>query len=591
MELQFFADMAWKSALISGAALALASALRSRSAADRTLVLRIGVTMLLLLPAIAVGLPALEIVAFAAPEPLAPLPPGVAADFAATLATASPAAIAPPAEPSIWDDPTPLVLLAYLGGVVWVGSRLLAGLFMLDRWTRAAHEVTDSAWLAAFDRVRWSVPNAEAVRLLASDEIGSPLSWGWRRPVILIDTDTLGQPEDADAILAHEVAHAARRDWPALILSRLAATLFWFNPLVWMLEREVVQQAEEAADAEAAGCVDPARYAETLLAWARVNAPVPANSIAPSARALGRRVRAVLDRRTRERPSGSAWTAIAMLLCMGLAAPVAAVQLVNAAPEPPAAPPVPGAPAAPSAPSALPGVPAVPAPPAPPGVIDYGNVVVSAPEVSAAVDEALAAVLPRIPAIVASATAALHPETAQEALRAAEAEMRRMPHMNRAEIDAAMREARREMARIRVAQPHIDRAEIEGAMREAQREMARVRVVAPRAEIERAMRVAHAQVAAAPVAMAVSMAHSADGMMRGAEGMERGAASMEAEARRLQDRDYRERAIARARARGETVTHEELIEAAEGMREGAEGMREGARGMREAAREMRTRHN
>jgi len=90
-----------------------------------------------------------------------------------------------------------------------------------------------------------------------------------------------------------------------------------------------------------------------------------------------------------------------------------------------------------------------------------------------------------------------------------------------------------------------------------------------------------------PRAIAVSMAHSADGMMRGAEGMERGAQNMEAEADRLQDRDYRERAIARARERGETVTHEQLIEAAHEMRDGARGMREGAREMREGARRMR----
>jgi hypothetical protein len=70
--------------------------------------------------------------------------------------------------------------------------------------------------------------------------------------------------------------------------------------------------------------------------------------------------------------------------------------------------------------------------------------------------------------------------------------------------------------------------------------------------------------------------------------MERGADRMEATAERLRtDREYRERQIARARERGETVTHEQLIRAAEDMREGAQGMREGAREMREGARRMR----
>ena len=125
--------------------------------------------------------------------------------------------------------------------------------------------MTCPEWLAAFERARWAAPDAERLRLMVSDAVPSPLSWGWRRPVILIDPDTLAEPEEADAILAHEVAHVARRDWPVLMLTRIAAALFWFNPLVWLLEREVVQQAEEAADCEAAACVEPARYAQTLL--------------------------------------------------------------------------------------------------------------------------------------------------------------------------------------------------------------------------------------------------------------------------------------------------------------------------------------
>ncbi|HWT13936.1 MAG TPA: M56 family metallopeptidase, partial [Allosphingosinicella sp.] len=328
MNFAFFAEMAWKSALISGAALMLAALLRSRSAADRALVLRLGVAMLLLLPLIALWLPALEIVAFAAPQ-AAPLSHGLAPEVQLAGFAAAPAA----PEPTIWDDPTPLVLLAYLGGLAMVGSRLLAGLWTLHGWTRRAREVDCPEWRAAFDRVRWMVPDADSVRLLVSDEVNSPLSWGWRRPAILLDTDTLGQPEDAEAILAHEAAHVARRDWPMLMMSQLAATLFWFNPLVWRLEREVVQQAEEAADIEAARRVEPARYAETLLSWAQVNPMLPANSIAPSTSALGRRVRAILDRRLRERPSGSAWTALAMLACIAIAAPVAATRLVAASPE------------------------------------------------------------------------------------------------------------------------------------------------------------------------------------------------------------------------------------------------------------------
>jgi bla regulator protein blaR1 len=571
MDVSFFVQMAWKSALIAGAALALAYVLRSRAASDRALVLRIGAVMLLALPLIAVALPALPIEAWAAPEAASPaaaaLPPAADPAYVPVpeLARAEmPAAAVEAPAPTIWDDPTPLVLLVYLGGLLMVAGRLLAGLFMLRRWTRDAREVTCPEWLAAFDRAR----GGERVRLMVSDALPSPLSWGWRRPVILIDPDTLDEPEEADAILAHELAHVARRDWPALIATRIAAAVFWFNPLVWLLEREIVQQAEEAADCEAAAHVEPARYAQTLLSWAQVTGrALPANSIAPKQSALGRRIRAILDRR--ERPQGSAWTKIAAILCVVIAAPIAAIQLVQAA-QPPAAPSA--APHAPAAPRAVPPAPGVPAPPAAPAPL------AEIPDVSAEVNEALAEVLPQIPEIVETALASVDPEeigrSVDEALREVGPEMHRMSGEDRERVRVEVRRAINE-ARVQI---RASQAEVRAAQ-------AQIRAQGPRIAI--AVREAQRAALAVRPAIAASMRAGAGGMEQGAAGMEQGARRMEQQAARFRDRSYRETVIARERARGRNVTHEDLIEAAQGMTEGAEGMREGAREMREAAERMR----
>jgi beta-lactamase regulating signal transducer with metallopeptidase domain len=572
MDVSFFVQMAWKSALIAGAALGLAYVLRSRAASDRALVLRIGAAMLLALPLIAVALPALPIEAWAAPEAAAPsaaiaLPP--AADLAYVprpeLARADvPATASAQAMPTIWDDPTPLVLLIYLGGLLMVAGRLFAGLFMLGRWTRAARPVTCPEWLAAFERAG---SGAEQARLMVSDAVPSPLSWGWRRPVILIDPDTLDEPEEADAILAHELAHVARRDWPALMLTRIAAAVFWFNPLVWLLEREIVQQAEEAADCEAAAHVEPARYAQTLLSWAQIpGRALPANSIAPKQSALGKRIRAILDRR--ERPQGSAWTKIAAVLCVGIAAPIAAVQLVQAA-QPPAAP------HAPAAPRAVPSVPGVPAPPAPPAM---PAPVIEIPDVSAEVSEALSEVLPQIPEIVSTALASVDPEeigrSVEEALREVEPEMHRMSREDRQRVRVEVRRA-------------IDHARVQLRASQAQIRAAQAQIRAQGPRIALAVREAQRAAHAVRPAVMASMRAGADGMLHGAAGMEQGARRMDEQAARFRDRSYRETVIARERARGRNVTHEDLIEAAEGMTEGAQGMREGAREMREAAERMR----
>jgi bla regulator protein blaR1 len=557
----FFLEMAAKSALICGIALLLAIALRNRAAADRATVLRVGAGLLVALPLIDLVFPALQIEAFAAPAAIA-FDNLSQAELEQLLALA---ASAPPVEPTIWDDPTPLIVILWAAGAFAVALRLGVGLLTLRRWTRSAEAVTDPHWLAALERARAASGATDRLRLMVADKVPGPLGWGLRNPVILIDYDTYAEAEEADAILAHEVAHVARRDWPALMMTRIATALFWFNPLVWTLARESIHQAEEAADAHAARTVDPTRYAETLLSWGQIGRGigVPANSIAPGARALSRRVRAVLDARLLERSARSRIAVVAVLLCVGVAAPVAALELVEAArPEAPRAPKPPVVPASVADATA----PAAPAPPAklahphPEGAPEAPE----PPEVVVDIEPALETVrvvLPRVPEIVAHSIKALDPDALARAIEASGAH-----RVSAEELRAALERARATMPNPEALRVHLSQIKPEEVE-------ARIRASMPSREmLDRQVRVA--------------MRSSHAGMAAGALQMERGAEKMEAEARRLRDREVRERIIVRERERGRTVTHEELLEAADGLQEGARGMREGARGMRESLRGM-----
>jgi beta-lactamase regulating signal transducer with metallopeptidase domain len=547
MSYAFFLEMGWKSAAIAGAALLLMILLRRRSAADRGAVLRLGVGMLLLLPLVAVAMPAL-VVETAPPAPVAAASDSAVLDAAAAyLAEAelnSPETMASSAAAQAagdWNDPGILFALLYAGGLIMVGGRLAAGLWTLRRWTAEAREVSSPEWRGALERAH----AGRDVRLLVSDEAASPMSWGWRRPVILIDRDALGRTEDAEAIVAHEVAHIVRGDWPTLILSRLTVALFWFNPLVWWLDREVAQQAEEAADSHAAERVEPARYAQTLLDWARQSGTVmlPANSMAGSEPGLVRRVKAVLDGRSARR-SGSFWTVAAMLSCAAFAVPVAALEFIPRAPEPPAPPAPLAAPPVPPAPFAL-------APPAP-----------LAPLAPLAARLQAPGTPPAPPALPAHAAPPAPPAPPIQV---------RIAAISAATMAAAQAARHGEHVDAEALQRDIEQA-IEEATREA----------------EIAGRVAHQAAAAAARAAKEGMARGADGMMKGADEMERGAERMRVEARKLRSsREYREEQIARAARRGDRLTHEQLIEAAGDMEKGAVEMREGAAEMRESAREMR----
>jgi hypothetical protein len=175
--------------------------------------------------------------------------------------------------------------------------------------------------------------------------------------------------------------------------------------------------------------------------------------------------------------------------------------------------------------------------------------------------ETLRVVLPRIPHIVGGAMKAIDPEDLARAIRIGQ-------RMSEPQIRVALERAH-------AAKPNLEEMRVH---------LERLHRIDPK-ELEARIRAAMPDEATLRRQVRDAMRASRHGMEEGARGMERGAAQMEAQARRFRDPQERERIIARERERGRTVTHEDLLKAAEGMEEGARGMREGAQGMRRGARD------
>jgi hypothetical protein len=164
--------------------------------------------------------------------------------------------------------------------------------------------------------------------LLVSEELRSPVSWGLMRPIILLNEQAVDATAEAEAIIAHELAHVARLDWAKLLLSRTACALFWFNPLVWRLARECHQLREEAADdAVLLSEVDGADYASLLVNAARHDNKallIAAHGVAPGKDSLKRRITRVLDADLARGPANRAWMTLCLVSLAAIAAPLAA---------------------------------------------------------------------------------------------------------------------------------------------------------------------------------------------------------------------------------------------------------------------------
>src|SRR5262249_11227930 len=133
---------------------------------------------------------------------------------------------------------------AIVTGTWLAGSFVLLGRFIVA--ARLLGRARRDATAAPPDTTRMCAAlaremNVSAPRVLISSRISSPCLVGLWRPLILIPADG---PGVAREVIAHELAHLARKDWAWLMISRVICAILWVQPLLWILARWM----ERAAD-------------------------------------------------------------------------------------------------------------------------------------------------------------------------------------------------------------------------------------------------------------------------------------------------------------------------------------------------------
>jgi beta-lactamase regulating signal transducer with metallopeptidase domain len=335
--MQVLIAIAIKSLLISGLTLGLLALMRQRSAAERSWVAHIGLLALVIMALVPlvvtwnVEAPALlgQVQPVEAAQPvLAPVPSGAHAALPIVAQTTK----ATSAQPSISSGVAAMIGYAIPAAILlFITAIALARLIAL----RARADVlVDGHWLSALARAQRRMGFKHGTALLTSNELASPISWGLVRPVILLNSRAVEASGEAEAILAHELAHVARMDWAKLLLARVATALFWFNPLVWLLAREAHQLREETADdAVLAADIADTDYAELLVGVARHECPgllLGAHGVAPSKSSLARRVARVLDGKIVRGPVAGSFALGVFVGAVLIAAPLAALTLTPA---------------------------------------------------------------------------------------------------------------------------------------------------------------------------------------------------------------------------------------------------------------------
>jgi len=217
------------------------------------------------------------------PAPLPASSPTVAPAAAVTGETSEAAAVASPRPPAP-REPDPaggtLVWQAWALGVWLLGIAAIAALLAfriatLRRWHREQQErKTIPPWFhELLVRTAQKVGLERLPAIVFSKDAVAPAVYGVFRPVLLLPagyTDSLS-PEDAEHVLLHELAHIRRGDLWLHGIALLLQIVYWFNPLLLAVTRQLKHVRELCCDLTIANLLreKTMKYRQTLLETAR----------------------------------------------------------------------------------------------------------------------------------------------------------------------------------------------------------------------------------------------------------------------------------------------------------------------------------
>ena len=210
------------------------------------------------------------------------VPIGALADrlFASRLTWAAPLAVVGDAANRLAHSSlAPVLVLVWLAGAVLMLHRIC-------RRIRSERRAAERPGAGSF------LPDllADGVPVRFAGERQVPAVSGILRPLISLPAgiDRVLSPRELDAVLAHEVTHARRRDNLIRLVHEIGLCALWFHPLVWLTGVRLALYRELSCDESV---IESARGRDLVSALAKLTSPeVPLLLQASASSFLSRRV-------------------------------------------------------------------------------------------------------------------------------------------------------------------------------------------------------------------------------------------------------------------------------------------------------------
>lgn len=162
----------------------------------------------------------------------------------------------------------PVIVTVWLLGFGFYLIRLAGGLYYVQRLRRLHNYPAENFWQEKLQALAAKISYSRPVSLAESALVQTPMALGFLKPLILLPLGMINRisPAEVEAVLAHELAHIARRDWLFNLIQALIEAMFYFHPAVWWISATIRAERENCCD-DAAVALTGNRliYAKTLV--------------------------------------------------------------------------------------------------------------------------------------------------------------------------------------------------------------------------------------------------------------------------------------------------------------------------------------
>lgn len=141
-----------------------------------------------------------------------------------------------------------------IGGTIWLIISVVILFIYLYWYIKAKNEFKKSEWIRD--------------RIYQSKEINSPITMGIIKPVIILPIGFNETNPSYRYVIAHEQTHIRKKDNLWRMVAILLTCVYWFNPLIWMLQKSFFTDMELACDESTVRALDKnerKNYAKALL--------------------------------------------------------------------------------------------------------------------------------------------------------------------------------------------------------------------------------------------------------------------------------------------------------------------------------------